>query len=183
MINDQGGLNGRKINCISLDNSGSPPKTVEVVRRLVEQDEVLGMFGILGSPNNAAVEQYLNGRKVPQFFIFAGGARFRDPHAFLRTMGVDLAFVNQTKAFGRYILAEKPDSKIAVLYQNDDFGKDHLAGLRAALGTKADTAIVRTATYEITDPTADSQERPLHNTARMASMNENEGAARDALGR
>lgn len=115
------------------------------------------MFGIVGSSHNAVVEQYLNARKVPQFFSFAGNARFRDPKAFPWTIGIDLAFVNQTRAFGHYILAEKPDAKIGVFYQNDDFGKDHLTGLRAALGTRAPTAIVSTATHEITDPNVDSQ--------------------------
>ncbi len=157
MINDQGGVNGRKINCISLDNASLPPKTVEVVRRLVEQDEVLGMIGMLGSAPNAAVQPYLNKRKVPHFFIFGGNARFRDPQGAPWSIGIDLAFVNQTAAFTRYILAEKPDAKIAVLYQNDDLGKDHLAGVRAALGDKADTIIVKTASYETTDSTLDTQ--------------------------
>ena len=157
MVNDQGGVNGRQINYISLDDGYSPPKTVELVRRLVESDGVLAIFGTVGTPTNAAIQRYLNDRKIPQFFVSSGVARFRDPHAAPWTMGADLAFVNQTKAFGRYILAEKPDAKIAVLYQNDDFGKDHLAGLRAALGGKADTSIVKTVTYEVTDATMDSQ--------------------------
>ena len=157
MINDRGGVNGRKINCISLDDGFSPPKAVELVRRLVEQDEVLGIFGSLGTPTNVATHRYLNQHKVPQFFIFSGVARFRDPRTSPWTIAGDLSFVSEGKAFAQYILATVPDAKIAMLYQNDDLGKDHLGGLRAGLGSKADTAIVKAVTYEPTDPTVDSQ--------------------------
>ncbi|MEA2738239.1 MAG: branched-chain amino acid transport system substrate-binding protein [Acetobacteraceae bacterium] len=157
MINDQGGVNGRKINFVSLDDAYSPPKAAENVRRLVEQDEVLGIFGSLGTPTNVAMQRYLNDRKVPQFFVFSGVARFRDPRAYPWTMGGDLAFTNETEAFARYILETQATPKIGVLYQNDDFGKDHLAGLRQGLGDRAATAIVKTASYEPTDPTIDSQ--------------------------
>ena len=157
MINEQGGINGRKINFISLDDGYSPPKTVELVRRMVEQDQVLGLFGTLGTAPNAAMQKYLNDRKVPQLFLFSGAARFRDPRAFPWTMGGDLAFVNETKAFAEYILQTQASPRIAVLYQNDDFGKDHLTGLRQGLGDKAAATIVKTASFEVTDATVDSQ--------------------------
>jgi branched-chain amino acid transport system substrate-binding protein len=157
MINEQGGVNGRKINFLSLDDGYSPPKTVELIRRMVEQDEVLGLFGTVGTAPNAAVQKYLNDRKVPQLFLFSGAARFRDPQAFPWTMGGDLAFVNETMAFAEYILQAQPAPRIAVLYQNDDYGKDHLTGLRLGLGAEASGAIVKTASFELTDATVDSQ--------------------------
>ena len=157
MINDRGGVNGRKINLLSVDDAYSPPKTVEQVRRLVEQEHVLGMFGMVGAAPSASAQRYLNEHKVPQFFVNGGSARFRDPRNFPWTMGADLAFVNATTAYARYILATVSDPKIAVLYQNDDLGKDHLTGLRKGLGDKADATIVRTASFEVTDPTVDSQ--------------------------
>jgi branched-chain amino acid transport system substrate-binding protein len=157
MINDQGGVNGRKINFLSPDNEYSPTKSAELARRLVEQDQVLGIFGSLGTPTNVAMQRYLNDRKVPQFFVFSGVARFRDPHTYPWTIGGDLAFINETKAFARYILETKPDAKIGVLYQNDDFGKDHIIGLKQGLGEKNAGMIVKTVAYEVTDPTLDSQ--------------------------
>src|SRR3954447_10322798 len=143
MVNEKGGVNGRKITFLSLDNEYSPPKSLELTRRLVEQDNVLGIFGSLGTPPNVAPQRYLNEHKVPQFFLFSGVARFRDPKAYPWTIGGDLAFVNETKAFARYILETQPDAKIGVLYQNDDFGKDHLTGLRLGLGEKNAGMVVR----------------------------------------
>ena len=157
MINEQGGINGRKINFLSLDDGYSPPKTAELARRLVEQDKVLGIFGSLGTATNYAMQRYLNDRKVPQFFTWSGVARMRDPHAFPWTIGGDLAFVNETKAFARYVLETRPSAKVAVLMQNDDFGRDHLTGFKVGLGEKAPEIIVRTVTYEVTDATMDSQ--------------------------
>jgi branched-chain amino acid transport system substrate-binding protein len=157
MVNDQGGVNGRTINLVSLDDAYTPPKTVEQVRRLVEQEAVLGMFGMVGAAPSASAQRYLNEHKVPQLFVFGGSARFRDPRTWPWTMGADLAFVNATTAYARHILAEVPDPKVAVLYQNDDFGKDHLTGLRKGLGDKAGTTIVRTASFEVTDATVDTQ--------------------------
>jgi branched-chain amino acid transport system substrate-binding protein len=157
MINEHGGINGRKINFVSLDDSYSPPKTVELIRRLVEQDEVLGLFGTVGTAPNAAVQRYLNEHKVPQLFLFSGAARFRDPRAFPWTMGGDLAFVNETTAFARFILDTQPAPKVGVLYQNDDYGKDHLAGLRLGLGDRASEVVVKTVSYELTDASVDSQ--------------------------
>jgi branched-chain amino acid transport system substrate-binding protein len=157
MVNNRGGVNGRKINLLSLDDAYSPPKTVEQVRRLVEQDNVLGMFGMVGAAPSAAALKYLNEHKVPQVFVFGGSTRFRDPQTSPWTIGADLAFANATVAYARFITAEVADPKIAVLYQNDDFGKDHLSGLRKGLGPKAETAIIKTASFEVTDPTVDSQ--------------------------
>jgi ABC-type branched-subunit amino acid transport system substrate-binding protein len=157
MINDAGGVNGRKIEFITLDDGYSPPKTVEQTRRLVEQDQVFGIFGSLGTPTNASVQRYLNERKVPQMFLFTGTSRFRDPQHYPWTMGGDLSFVSETRGFAKFILKEKPDAKIAVLYQNDDYGKDHLNTLKAALGEKAKTMVIAEASYEVTDPTVDSQ--------------------------
>ena len=157
MINEQGGVNGRKITLISLDDAYSPPKAAENARRLVEEDGVLGIFGSLGTPNNVAMQRYLNDRKVPQFFVFSGVARFRNPTVYPWTMGGDLAFINETQTFAQYILETEASPRLSVLYQNDDFGKDHLAGLRQGLGGKADSVMVKTVSYEPTDATVDSQ--------------------------
>jgi ABC-type branched-subunit amino acid transport system substrate-binding protein len=157
MINDQGGVNGRKITFLSMDDGYSPPKTAELARRLVEQDEVLGIFGSLGTATNMAMQRYLNDRKVPQFFTWSGVARMRDPRDFPWTIGGDLAFVNETKAFARYVLETYPSAKVGVLMQNDDFGRDHLTGFKLGLGGKASEMMVKTVTYEVTDATMDSQ--------------------------
>jgi len=157
MINDQGGINGRKINLLSLDDGYSPPKTAELARRLVEQDEVFGIFGPLGTATNIAMQRYLNDRKVPQFFTWSGVARMRNPHDYPWTMGGDLAFVNETKAFARYVLEAYPSAKVGILMQNDDFGRDHLTGFKLGLGQKASEMIVKTVTFEVTDATVDSQ--------------------------
>lgn len=157
MINDQGGVNGRKITFISLDDVYSPPKAVELVRRMVEQDGVLGIFGSLGTASNVAIQRYLNDRKVPQFFVFSGVARFRDPRNFPWSIGGDLEFVNESKVLARYALETQPAPNIGVLYKNDDFGKDHVAGLRLGLGDKAAAVMGKTVSFEVTDPTVDSQ--------------------------
>ena len=157
MINDQGGINGRKIKFISRDDSYSPPKTVEVVRRLVEQDQVLLMFSVLGTPPNTAIQGYLNDNKVPQLFAVTGADKWNDPKNHPWTMGWRPSYRLEARIYGRYILKNLPDAKIAVLYQNDDFGEDYLIGLREGLGDKAAKMIVATRTYETTDPTVDSQ--------------------------
>jgi branched-chain amino acid transport system substrate-binding protein len=157
MINDRGGVNGRKINFISADDGYSPPKTVEQTRRLFEQDQVLAIVGSLGSPTNASVQRFLNDRKVPQLFLFTGAARFRDPQAWPWTMAGDLSFVNETRAFARFVIEDKPNAKIGILYQNDDYGKDHINGLKSGLGDKASSMIIAEVPYESTDPTIDSQ--------------------------
>jgi branched-chain amino acid transport system substrate-binding protein len=157
MINDQGGINGRKINLIQYDDAYSPPKTVEQVRKLVESDEVLLTFQIIGTAPNAAVEKYLNGRKVPQLFAATGAARFTDPKHYPWTMGFNPNYFVEGRIYGQYILREHPNAKVGVLYQNDDLGKDYLAGLKAGLGDKAAGMIVAEVSYELSDPTIDSQ--------------------------
>jgi branched-chain amino acid transport system substrate-binding protein len=157
MINDQGGINGRKINLIQYDDAYSPPKTVEQVRKLVESDEVLLTFQIIGTAPNAAVEKYLNGRKVPQLFAATGAARFTDPKHYPWTMGFNPNYFVEGRIYGQYILKEHPNAKVGVLYQNDDLGKDYLAGLKAGLGDKAAGMIVAEVSYELSDPTIDSQ--------------------------
>ena len=157
MINDQGGINGRKVNFLSRDDSYSPPKTVEVVRKLVEEDQVLLMFGTLGTPPNTAIQGYLNDNKVPQLFVTTGANKWNDPKHHPWTMGWIPTYQTEARIYARYILKTLPDAKIALLYQNDDFGKDYLIGLRDGLGDKADKMIVATKTYETTDPTVDSQ--------------------------
>ncbi len=157
MINDQGGINGRKINFISRDDSYSPPKTVEQVRKLVEEDQVLLLFQTLGTPPNLAIRGYLNDNKVPQLFVGSGADQWNDPAHYPWTMGWQPSYGTEAHIFARYILKNLPAAKIAVLYQNDDFGKDYLTGLRHGLGDKADQMIVASQSYETTDPTVDSQ--------------------------
>ena len=156
-LNEQGGINGRKVDFISRDDGYSPPKTVELVRKLVEEDQVLLTFNILGTPPNTAVQGYLNDNKVPQLFIATGADKWNDPKNHPWTMGWQPSYRIEARIYGRYILKNLPDAKVAVLYQNDDFGKDYLTGLREGLGDKADKLIVATKTYETTDPTVDSQ--------------------------
>ena len=157
MINDQGGINGRKINFITRDDGYSPPKTVELVRQLVEQDQVLLLFNTLGTPPNSAIRGYLNDNKVPQLFVATGADKWNDPKHYPWTMGWLPSYRVEARIYARYILKNLPNAKIAVLYQNDDFGKDYLVGLREGLGDKADKMIVAIQTYETTDPTVDSQ--------------------------
>ncbi len=157
MINDQGGVNGRKIKLIQYDDAYSPPKAVEQVRKLVEDDEVLLTFQIIGTPSNAAVQKYLNAKKVPQLFAATGATRFTDPKNFPWTMGYNPNYFTEGRIYGQYILKEHPNAKIGVLYQNDDLGKDYLNGIKAGLGDKASSMIVAEASYEVSDPTIDSQ--------------------------
>ena len=157
MINDQGGISGRKINFISRDDGYSPPKTVEVTRQLVEQDHVLLLFQTLGTPPNIAIQGYLNDNKVPQLFVATGASRWNDPTHFPWTMGWQPNYQLEAQIYARYILKSLPDAKVAMLYQNDDSGKDHFTGLREGLGGKADKMIVGIQSYETTDATADSQ--------------------------
>jgi branched-chain amino acid transport system substrate-binding protein len=157
MINDQGGVNGRKINLIQYDDAYSPPKAVEQVRKLVESDEVLLTFQILGTPSNAAVQKYLNSKKVPQLFAATGASKFTDPKNFPWTMGFNPNYFVEGRIYGQYIIKNYPNAKIGILYQNDDLGKDYLNGIKAGLGDKAATMIVAEASYEVSDPTIDSQ--------------------------
>ncbi|QAU46550.1 ABC transporter substrate-binding protein [Bradyrhizobium guangzhouense] len=156
MINDQGGVNGRKITLIQYDDAYSPPKTVEQIRKLVESDEVLLTFQIIGTAPNVAVQKYLNAKKVPQLFAATGAARFTDPKNFPWTMGFNPSYLVEGRIYAQYLLKNHPNARIGVLYQNDDLGKDYLAGLKAGLGDKAKMVVAETS-YEITEPTIDSQ--------------------------
>jgi branched-chain amino acid transport system substrate-binding protein len=157
MVNDRGGVNGRKINFISRDDGYSPPKTVEMARQLVEQDRVLLLFNTLGTATNTSIRDYMNENKVPQLFVASGAAKFNDPKHYPWTMGFVPDYRLESRIYGRYILDNQPEAKIAVLYQNDDFGKDYVGGLQEELGAKADKMIVATQSYETTDTTVDSQ--------------------------
>src|SRR5271167_3318472 len=157
MINEQGGVNGRKINLISLDDGYSPSKTVEQVRRLVEDEKVAFLFSTLGTAPNLAIRQYLNDNKVPQLFVSTGASTFSDPKHFPWTMGFNPNYQTEAHIYGKYILSAKPDAKICVLYQNDGFGKDYLIGLKEALGADRAGMIIKEASYETSEPTIDSQ--------------------------
>ena len=156
MINEQGGINGRKINFISYDDSYSPPKAVEQARKLVESDEVLLLFGPLGTPSNSAIQKYANSKKVPQLFVATGATKFGDAKDFPWTMGWQPPYQSEGRIYAKYLLKEKPDAKIAIMYQNDDFGKDLLKGLKDGLGDKAASMIVAEESYEVSEPTIDS---------------------------
>ena len=156
-VNAEGGINGRKIKFISLDDAYSPPKTVEQTRKLVEQDEVLLMFGSLGTATNNAVHRYLNSKKVPQLFVLSGATKWADPKNFRWTMPGMATYQSEGVIYAKHILRTKPDAKIAILSQNDDFGRDYVAGFKRGLGDKAATMIVSEATYETSAPTISSQ--------------------------
>ena len=157
MINDRGGINGRKINLISYDDAAMPSKTVEQVRRLVENDEVLFTFQTLGSASNIAVEKYLNDRRIPQLFVGGRAARFEDPVNFPWTMGFAPNLRTEIRVYARFILNNYPNAKVGLLYQNDESGKGYLTGLKEALGPRAGELLVSEASYDVTDPTVDSQ--------------------------
>ncbi len=156
-INAEGGINGRKIRYISVDDGYNPAKTVEQARKLVEQDEVLILFQPLGTPPNSAIHKYMNDKKVPHLFVATGATKWGDPKNFPWTMGWQPNYQSESKVFAAHILETKPNAKIAILYQNDDYGKDYLKGFEDGLGDKAKTMIVSKITYEVTDPTVDSQ--------------------------
>jgi len=156
MMNEQGGVNGRKINLISLDDGYSPPRAVEQVRKLVEEEEVLALFQNLGTPTNSAIHKYVNAKKVPHLFLATGATKWGDPKNFPWTIGFQPAYQIEAKIYAKYLLKNKPDAKIAVLYQNDDYGKDYLKGLKDGLDDKTGM-IVAEASYEVSDPTVDSQ--------------------------
>ncbi|WP_442968158.1 ABC transporter substrate-binding protein [Pseudorhodoferax sp.] len=156
-LNAEGGINGRKINFLSLDDAYTPSRTVEQARKLVEQDEVLLLFGTLGTAHNMAIQRYMNAKKVPQLFVATGATRFGDPKAFPWTMGWQPTYQAEGTIYAQHILKTKPDAKIGILMQNDDFGKDYLKGFLDGLGDKAKTMVVSQVTYEVTDPTVDSQ--------------------------
>lgn len=164
MLNEEGGINGRKVNLISLDNGYNPPKALEMTRQLVESDSVLAIAGFLGTAPNTAVQKYLNGKKVPSLLLTSGAERFNDPKDFPWIVPLYPTFVAQGISFGRYILAKNPNAKIAVLYINDDLGKDFLRGLQTGLGDKAKSMIVRAVSHELTDPTVETQIIDLKST-------------------
>ncbi len=157
MINDQGGINGRKINFISLDDGYSPPRTVEQIRKLVEVEQVLLLAGTLGTPTNTAIHKYVNAKKVPHIFVNTGAVKWGDPKNFPWSMGFNLNYGAEGDIYANYLLKNKPDAKIGILYQNDDYGKDYVKGLKDGLGDKAKKMIVAEVSYEVTDPTVDSQ--------------------------
>jgi branched-chain amino acid transport system substrate-binding protein len=156
-INAEGGINGRKINFISYDDGYSPPKTVEQARKLVESDEVLLIFNSLGTPPNSAIQKYMNTKKVPQLFVATGATKWNDPKEFPWTMGWQPNYQSESQIYAKYILKELPNARIALLYQNDDYGKDYLKGLKDGLGAKAASMIVAEESYETTQPTIDSE--------------------------
>jgi branched-chain amino acid transport system substrate-binding protein len=155
-INDEGGINGRKIDFISYDDGYSPPKTVEQARKLVESDEVLFIFNSLGTPPNSAIHKYMNQKKVPQLFVATGATKWNDPREFPWTMGFQPNYQSEGQIYAKYILKNMPNAKIGVLYQNDDYGKDYVKGLKDGLGAKAASMIVAEESYETTEPTIDS---------------------------
>jgi branched-chain amino acid transport system substrate-binding protein len=155
-VNDEGGVNGRKINFISVDDGYSPSKTVEMTRRLVEQDEVLLVFGGLGTPSNSAIHKYMNAKKVPQLFVATGATKWNDPKNYPWTMGWQPNYQTEARIYAHYILQTRPNAKVALLFQNDDYGKDYLKGFKDGLGDKG-RLIVAEASYEVTDATVDSQ--------------------------
>src|SRR4030081_2171963 len=163
-INAEGGINGRKINFISYDDGYSPPKTVEQARKLVESDEALFIFNPLGTPPNSAIQKYMNAKKVPQLFVATGATKWNDPKEFPWTMGWQPNYQSESQIYAKYILKEKPDAKIAVLYQNDDYGKDYLKGLKDGLGAKAASMIVIEESYETSEPSIDGHIVKLKST-------------------
>ena len=164
MINDAGGINGRKINFISYDDGYSPPKTVEQARKLVESDEVLLIFNPLGTPPNSAIHKYMNSKKVPQLFVATGATKWNDSKDFPWTMGWQPSYQSEARIYAKYLLKEKPNSRIAVLYQNDDYGKDYLKGLKDGLGGKAASMIIAEESYETSEPTIDNHIVKLKST-------------------
>ena len=170
-VNDEGGVNGRKINYITYDDSYSPPKAVEMIRKLVEQDEVALLFQTLGTPTNSAVHKYMNQQKVPHLFVATGATKWNDPKNFPWTMGFQPNYQTEGRIYAAYILKNFPDAKIGVLYQNDDYGKDYRKGLHDGLGEAAKKMIVLEQTYEVTDPTIDSQIVNLKNSGATVFFN------------
>ncbi|WP_029077900.1 ABC transporter substrate-binding protein [Bradyrhizobium sp. th.b2] len=155
MINDQGGINGRKVSFVSYDDAYSPPKAVEQVRKLVESDEVLVVFNPLGTPSNTAIQKYLNSKKIPQLFVATGATKWNDPKNFPWTIGWQPSYQSEAQIYAKWLLREKPDAKVAILYQNDDFGKDYLKGTKDGFGAKAASSIIMEESYEVSEPSID----------------------------
>jgi ABC-type branched-subunit amino acid transport system substrate-binding protein len=171
MVNDAGGVNGRKINFISYDDGYSPPKTVEQVRKLIESDEVFLVFNALGTPTQSAVQKYHNAKKVPQLFLATGASKWNDPKDFPWTMGFQPSYRVEARIFAKYILKEKPNAKVAIFYANDDFGKDYVAGIKEIFGEKASSLIVAEESYETTEPSIDSHIVKLKGTGADVFIN------------
>src|SRR5260221_4206414 len=171
MVNDAGGINGRKINWISYDDGYSPPKTVEQVRKLIESDEVFLVFNALGTPTQTAVQKYQNTKKVPQLFLATGASKWNDPKEFPWTMGFQPSYRVEARIFAKYILKSKPDAKVAVFYQNDDFGKDYVAGLKEVFGDKTSSILIAEESYETTEPSIDSHIVKLKGTGADVLVN------------
>jgi branched-chain amino acid transport system substrate-binding protein len=171
MINESGGINGRKINWISYDDGYSPPKTVEQIRKLIESDEVFLVFNALGTPTQTAVQKYHNSKKVPQLFLATGASKWNDPKDFPWTMGFQPSYRVEARIFAKYILKEKPNAKVAVFYANDDFGKDYVTGLKDVFGAKASSIIVAEESYETTEPSIDSHIVKLKGTGADVFVN------------
>jgi branched-chain amino acid transport system substrate-binding protein len=169
-VNDEGGINGRKITYITYDDGYSPPKTVEMARKLVEQDQVLLIFQALGTPGNSAIQKYMNQRKVPHLFVSSGATKFGDPKNFPWTIGFNPTYEAEARIYAQYVLKNIPDAKIGILYQNDDYGKDYLKGFKEGLGEAA-KKIVLEQTYEVTDPIVDSQIVNLKNSGANVFLN------------
>ena len=171
MVNAQGGINGRKVKFISLDDGYNPAKTVEQARKLVEEEEVLLLFGTLGTPPNSAIHKYMNQKKVPQLFVATGASKWGDPKNFPWTMGWQPAYTGEGRIYAQHLLETLPNAKIAILYQNDDYGKDYLKGFEDGLGEKGRAQIVGKVSYEVTDPTVDSQLVSLKNSGANVFFN------------
>jgi branched-chain amino acid transport system substrate-binding protein len=171
MVNEQGGVNGRKINYITYDDAYTPPKTVEMIRRLVEQDQVAFVFQTLGTPPNSAIHKYMNEKKVPHLFVATGATKWNDPKNFPWTMGYQPNYQTEGRIYAAYVMKNMPDAKVGILYQNDDYGKDYLKGFEDGLGDAAKKLIVLKQSYEVTDPTIDSQIVNLKNSGANVFFN------------
>ena len=171
MVNDNGGVNGRKINFISYDDGYSPPKTVEQIRKLIESDEVFLVFNALGTPTQTAVQKYHNSKKVPQLFVATGASKWNDPKDFPWTMGFQPSYRVEARIFAKYILKTKPDAKVAIFYANDDFGKDYVAGIKDIFGSNASKLIIAEESYETTEPSIDSHIVKLKGTGADVVVN------------
>src|SRR6476619_6891979 len=169
-INAEGGINGRKINFVTYDDGYSPPKAVEQVRKLVESDEVLLVFNSLGTPSNSAIQKYLNAKKVPQLFVATGATKWNDPKDFPWTMGWQPSYQSEARIYAKFLMKEKPDAKIAIMYQNDDFGKDYLKGLKDGLGAKA-SMLIAEESYETAEPSIDGHIVKLKSTGADVFIN------------
>jgi branched-chain amino acid transport system substrate-binding protein len=170
-VNDDGGVNGRKINYITYDDGYSPPKTVEMVRKLVEQDQVAALFQTLGTPPNSAIHKYMNQQKVPHLFVATGATKWNDPQNFPWTMGFQPNYQTEGRVYAANVLKNHPNAKVGILYQNDDYGKDYLKGFEDGLGEAAKKMIVLKQSYEVTDPTIDSQIVNLKNSGATVFFN------------